>query len=113
MVQKRTTGLVGFPEEVFKSTWMKHLQETTTSYCLSCVTFPKDDVSHVAVGVGRAFLHGTEGALGSDILHLILCQVVAEEARDLTDALAQVLQERKQREAFNVTVKGDFSKRWN
>lgn len=54
-------------------------------------TFPEDYVSHVAEGADGALLHGVEGALARDLLHLSLRQVEAEEAGDVTDALAQVL----------------------
>lgn len=48
------------------------------------------------MGVGRALLHGSEGALSCDLLHLSLRQAETKKAGDLLDALTQVLQDRKQ-----------------
>lgn len=56
-------------------------------------TFSEDDVSHIAMGVGGALLHGCEGAFLCDLLDLSLRQAETKKPGDLTDAFAEVLQE--------------------
>lgn len=63
------------------------------------LTFPEDDIAHVAVGVDRLLLHGTEGAPVWDLLELSVGQRETEECGDLTDAFTQVLHS-KEREKY-------------
>lgn len=57
----------------------------------SGITFPEDDWADGGVGVDRLLLHGREGAALGNPLHLLLCQAVAKEAADVTDAGCQIL----------------------
>ena len=61
------------------------------------VTFPEKDLPHAGVGVVGFLPHGPEGAGLRDPLHLLLSQLEAEEAADVTDAQGQVLQDGTQR----------------